>query len=61
VQDSDTVRALSNRELVAEITAKVARLARAELELAKAELRADVEAELATLAAVRRDLSRSRR
>jgi uncharacterized membrane protein len=49
VQDSDAVRALSNRELIAEITATVARLARAELELAKAEIRADVQAELATV------------
>jgi protein-S-isoprenylcysteine O-methyltransferase Ste14 len=46
VRDSDAVRALSNRELIAEITAKVARLARAELELAKAEIRADAQAEL---------------
>jgi hypothetical protein len=49
VRDSDGVRALSNRELIAEITARVARLARAELELAKAEIRADVQAQLATV------------
>jgi hypothetical protein len=52
VRDSDAVRALSNRELIAEITAVVARLARAELELAKAEMRADLQAELTMVKAL---------
>lgn len=52
MRDSDRVRALSNRELIAEITAVVARLARTELELAKAEIRADVQAELTTVKAL---------
>lgn len=38
---------LSNRELISEITAKASLLAKKELELVKAEIRADVQAELA--------------
>jgi uncharacterized membrane protein YqjE len=52
VRDSDAVRVLSNRELIAEITTKVAQLARTELELAKAEIRADVQAALTTVKAL---------
>lgn len=39
-------RALSNGALIREITAKISLLARKELELAKAEIRADMKAEL---------------
>lgn len=52
MRDSDAVRVLSNRELIAEITTKVAQLARTELELAKAEIRADVQAALTTVKAL---------
>ena len=42
------VRALSTRELIVEITEKVTLLARKEVELAKTEIKADLEAELST-------------
>ena len=41
-------RALSTRELIVEITEKVTLLARKEVELAKTEIKADLEAELST-------------
>jgi len=41
-------RALSTRELIVEITEKVALLARKEVDLAKTEIKADLEAELST-------------
>ena len=44
----DPARALSTRELIAEISAKVALLARKEIDLAKAEIKNDLQAELST-------------
>ena len=45
-------RELSNRALIKEITGNVSILAKKELELAKAEVRADLKAELATIKAL---------
>lgn len=45
---NDNARTLSTRELIGEITGKVTLLARKEVELAKTELKADLEAELST-------------
>jgi hypothetical protein len=52
VRNGGAARELSNRELISEITAKASLLARKELELAKAEIRADVQAELTMVKAV---------
>ena len=51
-RDGRAARALSNRELLTAITAKASLLAKKGVELAKAELRADVQAELATAKAL---------
>jgi protein-S-isoprenylcysteine O-methyltransferase Ste14 len=48
VRNGGAARELSNRELISEIRAKASLLAKKELELMKAEIRADVQAELAT-------------
>ncbi len=50
--DRRAARGLSNRELIGQITAKASLLARKEIELAKAEIRADVQAELVTAKAL---------
>src|SRR5262245_26348855 len=47
-----SARELSNRALIKEITGKISVLAQKELELAKAEIRADLKAELATIKAL---------
>ena len=52
VQNGPSARELSNRALIREITSKVSVLAHKELELAKAEIRADMKAELATVKAL---------
>src|SRR5262249_48362562 len=49
LRNGPSARDLSNRALIREITEKVSILARKELELAKAEIRADLRAELATI------------
>jgi hypothetical protein len=46
VRNGGAVRELSNRELISEIASKASLLARKELELTKAEIRADVQAVL---------------
>jgi hypothetical protein len=46
--DNDWIRALSTRELVREITRKATLLARKEIDLAKTEIKADLQSELAT-------------
>ena len=45
----EEARAMSIRELIAEISAKVALLARKEIELAKAEIKSDLRAQLSTV------------
>jgi len=52
VRNGPSARDLSNRALIREITTKVSVLAQKELELAKAEIRADLNAELATIKAL---------
>jgi Putative Actinobacterial Holin-X, holin superfamily III len=52
VRNGPSARELSNRALIREITGKVTVLAQKELELAKAEIRADLNAELATIKAL---------
>ena len=52
VRDGASARELSNRELIKEITGKVSLLAQKELELVKAEVRADLKAELTTVKAL---------
>jgi Putative Actinobacterial Holin-X, holin superfamily III len=52
LRNGPSARELSNRELIREITGKVSVLAQKELELAKAEIRADLKAELATIKAL---------
>ena len=49
--DAGAARELSNRELFSEITGKASLLARKEIELAKAEIRADLQSQLGTLKA----------
>ena len=51
-RDGASARGLSNRELIREITGKVSLLAHKELELIKAEIRADLKAELTTVKAL---------
>jgi hypothetical protein len=51
VRNGGAARKLSNRELISEIRAKASLLAKKELELVKAEIRADVQAELAAAGA----------
>jgi len=50
--NGSSARELSNRALIREITEKVSILAHKELELAKAEIHADLKAELATIKAL---------
>ena len=52
VRNGPSAGELSNRVLIKEITGKVVVLAQKELELAKAEIRADLNAELATIKAL---------
>lgn len=51
-RDGASARELSNRELIREITGKVSLLAHKELELIKAEIRADLKAELTMIKAL---------
>jgi fatty acid desaturase len=51
-RDGASARGLSNRELIREITGKVSLLAHKELALLKAEIRADLKAELTTVKAL---------